>query len=187
MRGELMITRIYIDVDGVINSLSRSAPKQNTQWLGEWKSEYVKVHGSKYMILWSTELIHQLNLLDKRDDVEFIFLTTWQDSATTILAPLTGLNALNWKVLYPEHEDDIYDTKTWWKLTAIKNDLEDMVEDDIDYDQVVWIDDDLQYDKSSLDWAKTQEKDFLLVPPISVLGLTQKQISVIIDFIDGNL
>jgi hypothetical protein len=177
-----MITKIYLDIDGVINSLSRNPPRQNTGWPGEWKQEIVTVDRERYFILWSVDLINFLNIIDTIENVEFIFLTTWEDSATTVFAPLVGLNALNWRILHPEHEDDIYDAKNWWKLTAIKNDLANN-----EFDQVIWIDDDIAFDPASQIWAENYEKDILVISPYSTHGITRKQISVIINFINNKI
>jgi hypothetical protein len=177
-----MKTVIYIDIDGVINSLSRKPPKNNTNWHGTWRQKIANVHGGKYVILWSTELIEALNMLDTRDNVEFVFLTTWQESATTIFSPLTGLNSLYWDVLHPEDPDDIEDFTNWWKLDMIKKDLETR-----EHDQFIWIDDDLEYEREAKYWLSTLEKDVLAIAPVSVLGITKKQIDVIINFIDEDI
>lgn len=177
-----MKTVIYIDVDGVINSLSRKPPKNSTNWHGTWRQKNVQLHGGKYVILWSTELVEAINALDTRDDVEFVFLTTWQESATTILSPLTGLNSLYWDVLHPLTEDAEDDLVNWWKLDTIKEDLEIRKPD-----QFIWLDDDIAYDLKAQDWLSTLETDVLAIAPVSVLGITKKQIDVIINFIDEDI
>lgn len=172
-----MTTRIYLDIDGVINSLSKSAPKMNTQWLGEWGQE--KVIG--YPILWSLELIDHLNDIAIKEDVQFVILSTWQDHAINDLAPVVNLNATDtWDVLYPENQEDLYSFQNgWWKLHAIKKDVELY-----NPDKIIWLDDDISFESPAIKWITEQAEKILSICPYSTHGLTKKHIHDIINFIE---
>lgn len=172
------MTTIYLDVDGVLNSLSKNPPKKMTGWEGDWNKVKVTISdGNSYPILWAEELIQALNDLDSREDVTFKWLTTWQDDAVSSLSPVIGLGA-DWEVL---HGDNVYHsfTEDWWKLKAIREDI-----DKTQPERVVWIDDDITYDKKT--WSFLQEKGDTLysVAPVSTLGVTKKQINGILEFIN---
>lgn len=174
-----MTTVIYLDVDGVINSLSKSAPKQNTQWFGEWKQEIVQVHSGKYPILWSTELVKSLNEIVARPDVQLVWLTTWQDYAVSVLSPLIGLDVTGSEVLYPEDQEDMYDAQYWWKLQVIKKDVETRKPE-----KFIWIDDDFGFERAATMWVHSVEATVLPISPYSIYGITKKNISAIIEFIN---
>lgn len=173
------MTTIYLDVDGVLNSLSKNPPKSMTNWTGEWCKERVTISdGSTYPILWATELIDSLNTLAAREDVTFKWLTTWQDDAVNYLAPVLGLGS-DWTVL---HGNNVYHSlsEDWWKLKAISHDIEDTQPE-----KVVWIDDDIRYDKKTWTFLMNQGETIHAVSPVPVLGVTKKQVDGILEFIDA--
>src|SRR5690606_39765676 len=86
LRGTNMTekVRIYIDVDGVINAFSNAQP-----W-GKVKPSVTVAYG--YRITYHQGLIDALKDIDNsNDNVEFVWLTTWQTLARTDLAPAVGL------------------------------------------------------------------------------------------------
>lgn len=178
---------IFLDNDGVVNSLSKKPPKQNTGWLGAWSRVFVESsRGKSWPMLWSHELIAQLELLNQRDDVQFVVLSTWRQAAKDTVFPLMGLNTEGWPVLDAENVSDSYTggwmTKSskWWKLTEV----EDFVHDKPAEDRFVWLDDDLRYEDGAHKFASTGH-DFLLVAPEQTHGLTQTHIDRILKFINN--
>ncbi len=164
------MNNIYWDVDGCINAFSDKPPRQNTFWKGEWDS--AKVDGLP--ILWSKELVDEINKLDERPDVRSIWLTDWMGAATEHLAPAIGLKAADWKVL----TGDVH-AYPWWKLEAIQASIEEGKPD-----RVVWIDDNLKYSKEVREWLKENPQIHTVIPQ-SNHGVTKKQISGIIEFINA--
>lgn len=162
---------IYLDVDGVLNAYSKNPPRTNTQWSGTWGHQMI----TGFPILWSFELIEEINALAKRDGIEVKWLTTWQDSAASELSPVLGLNGEEWSFFETEDEDDLVN---WWKLAAIKKDIEESSPD-----KVVWIDDDIPFEKNAVQWSQSLDIPILTVSPNSNHGLTKKQWNGIIDFV----
>ena len=168
------MVNVYLDVDGVINAVSNKPPRVNTQWKGEWSKEPI----NGYSILWSHELVDAINQLAARDDVTIKWLTTWQEDAPQIFAPQTGINGEEWEVLYGNINDHWFTTGRWWKLQAIQEDL-----DKDPSDKVVWIDDDLGYDRSAQEWL-LNHPEIHVVSPVTAHGVTKKQFDGIMEFIN---
>lgn len=171
--AKLMIN-IYMDFDGVINALSGRGPKPNTGW-SNW--DLAKVAG--FPILWSPTLIHFLLEIEARPGVTIKWLTTWCEDAPKELSPHIGIGA-NWPVL-----GTLYDTEHrgglethWWKLEYLLRDVEETKPD-----KIVWLDDDIVYDR----WADVYTKEtanLLAISPNSSHGLTVKHIKDINTFIN---
>jgi len=87
-----MKTTIYLDVDGVLNAVSKKSPTLTATGWGEWKT--APVNG--WPILWAPELITALNELAAREDVTFKWLTTWTDDAAKVLSPAIGIEGQEW-------------------------------------------------------------------------------------------
>lgn len=166
---------IYLDLDGVVNSLSKKPPKQNTQWFGEWKEKTIE----GFRILWSTELVEALNSLAARDDVTIKFLTTWQDLAPVSFGPQVGLlGSENWAYYYASF-NEMEDLKSWWKLGKIQKSIEDDKPE-----KAVWLDDDILYDPAAMEWIG-EAPNLLAISPVSTHGLRAKDIAAIIEFLDS--
>lgn len=169
-----MKTIVYLDVDGVINAISDKPPRANTQWSGEWSREDCM----GFPILWSHELVERLNELALREDVTVKWLTTWQEHAPKDLCPVTGIQGQSWDVLYGDISDHWFTTGRWWKLDSIKEDI-----DKEQPDKVVWIDDDIGYDRGANEWLRSHP--ILAVCPNTNHGLSKKQFDGIMEFIDS--
>lgn len=160
---------IYFDFDGCMNPFSGRPPKQNTQWTGKWSAS--KLDG--IALLWSHELIEKINEIAARGNVRPIWLTDWQLQARDEIAPLIGLKG-PWEVLTGD-----LDEKPWWKLTALENFI---LENPAD--KHLWIDDNAGWHKEVLNWLKERPHVQTLVP-LSMHGVTKKQMNGIIEFIDS--
>lgn len=177
-----MNTRIYIDVDGVLNAFNMS--KWFKPSTGLWSSEYDTTIVLGYRITFNHELIDTLNELDELDNVEFVWLTTWTDSAPLHLAPAIGLDN-SWRVLKTDDAAPVYPgdrgATGWWKFGAIKDDL---VERPVD--QFVWIDDELVNRYGAKEWAMEEYPETsLLLSPDDTEGLHPLEVCAMIDFING--
>lgn len=162
-------TTIYLDVDGVLNAVSGRAPgKRFVGW-----EEYREVHVKGFRIHYAPALINALNKLAARDDVTFKWLTTWKHEAAGKLSAAIGLNGQDWEVL--DGDLHAWGGGAWWKLTAIRNDLNG---------RSIWIDDDISAEPVATDWAG-QRDELLLVSPSVGHGLTTQHLETITAYLDA--
>lgn len=164
---------IYIDVDGVINAASGKAPKQNTGWSGEWKQERI----AGYPILWSTELVDRLNVLAARDDIKFVWLTTWRSEAPQRLAPAIGLNGEDWDYV-DAPDEQLENFKHWWKLAAIRRKRKMQHPE-----KTVWIDDDIPFESNARKYLEDEGPSILAIAPNTNHGITKKHMEQIESFL----
>ncbi|TFD28667.1 hypothetical protein [Cryobacterium lyxosi] len=125
-------TRLYLDVDGTVSPIGTSPP-QGSGW-AEWGSG--RAFG--FHVIWAPGLIAELNLITARDDVQPVWLTSWEDYAASDLAPVTGLHAGDWPVL-PLRERNM-DSGSM-KLHALVEDVESQNRAGNHIDRIVWLDD----------------------------------------------
>jgi len=176
-----MKTRIYIDVDGVLNAFHprSKSPEEIAEASGwsSWKSK--RVNG--YVITWSEELVDELNALAARDDIEFVWLTTWRDEARTQISPALLLDGHNWRFLTDggEATGALWGKPNgpWWKLEVVR---EDVIRDPVD--NIVWIDDDLPLYPEALEWAS--ERGVVAVAPSQFYGLTREDLDDILKVVN---
>lgn len=163
---------IYQDVDGVLSPFSKGAPRTNTNWRGEWRTEQL----GGFPMLWSIELMDWLRILDGREDTTFKWLTSWEGDAPEFLSPSFGIGA-DWPVLGSNGTQD--DLKTWWKLRAMREDIEATQPD-----KVIWLDDDIPYDVGGKDFVREMGGRILAISPNKNHGLTAKHVACMIEFIE---
>lgn len=164
---------VYMDIDGVLSPFSSGAPRKNTLWTGEWRTERI----SGYSMLWSVELIEALKEIDSREDVHFCWLTSWEDDAVEFFAPVVGIGA-DWPVLRSNGWDD--DLTKWWKLRELKD--HSLITEP---SKMIWLDDDINYDVGGADHVRTMGDMMLAINPNKNHGLTKKHIRMINEFIDS--
>lgn len=161
--------RIYLDVDGVFNAVSRSRP----QW--GWKNAPKRVSVKGWPITYSPEFVAVINDASKTPGVDVFWLTTWCHDAVEHLAPALGIDGSEWPVVGYDHwrADD---ARSWWKLDAIREHLGD-------YDgPVLWIDDDLHYSLAAVEWLKANDH-VLGICPRAEVGVTKRQGDIIQRFV----
>ena len=163
-----MSTTIYLDVDGVLNAVSKKSPTLTATGWDEW--ETAPVNG--WPILWAPELITALNELAAREDVTFKWLTTWTDDAAKVLSPAIGINGQEWEVLHGD-QHAWGGRRGWWKLEAIRADVEET-----NPDLFIWIDDDLSMESEALEWVGDSDSR-VAISPFMREGLTRENIETI--------
>lgn len=169
-------TRIYLDVDGVLNALSFTNPPKDVVGWDEWESKVV----AGFSIQYSPQLIAELNLLSERDDVEFVWLTTWREMAGELIAPALGLKGENWVYLTDGKSAGGYSYNSWvvwWKLITIQEHVTNS------HTNFVWIDDDLFMNPDALSWVRGF-KNGMSICPRPTHGLTRDDVSAILRFIN---
>jgi len=186
-------TRIYLDVDGVLNAIPAASDiVTRTGWP---RFERVQVNG--YWITFAPELLRALEAIhdwthwsldgdEEEDSVEIVWLTTWREKATADLAPAIDFNAKHWRVVSDGDSAHGYvklgfsDYSYWWKVDALATDL---IENPVDY--VVWLDDDqVAYNDSVTSIIKKfNDTQFLTIAPHTTVGLTRDHIDLIRQFV----
>ena len=106
-----MVSRTYLDVDGVINSLN---PLRGRYWpvprseLSVHRCNGFNIHLPHYM----AGLIGALDI-----QTEIVWCTTWEDSANQWISPLIGLGER--RVIHPDPSDDTFG----WKEGSVLADM----------------------------------------------------------------
>lgn len=160
-----MKTTIYLDVDGVLNAVQKRNPSA-TGW-SLWESKPV----NGWPILFSPELIAELNAIAALPDVTFKWLTTWTDDAAKMLSPAIGINGQDWEVL--DGDQHGWRGRDWWKLQAIQADVLST-----EPDQFIWIDDDISAERSAIEWVDGRNNGYT-ISPFTVEALTREHIEEI--------
>ena len=159
--------RLYLDVDGVLNAVNFGLP----QW-GWGDPTRVEVNG--WPITHSPDLVAAINEVAATPGIGVYWLTTWCHDAPSKLAPALGLQGADWPVVgYDRWRSD--DHKAWWKLLAIQEHLDGFE------GGVLWIDDDLHYDRAAVEWLRDNPLVLGLCPRTEN-GITRRQADIVSDF-----
>lgn len=173
-----MHTTIYLDVDGVLNAVSKKTPALSLTGWENWQTKPV----NGWPILYSPDMIDALNELADRDDVTFKWLTTWTDDAAQVLSPAIGIHGETWGVLHGD-QHAWGGKQGWWKLEAIRADVATSSRGG---KRFIWIDDDLSAEREACDWLRARA-DVLGVSPSISRGLTRGDVESIRAFIAGGV
>lgn len=156
-----MKTTIYLDVDGVLNAVSKRTPSLKISGWDNWETKPV----NGWPILFSPDMIAAINELAADPDVTFKWLTTWTDDAAKVLSPAIGINGHEWEVLHGD-QHAWGGNRGWWKLDAIRDDAAPS-----DGQRYAWIDDDISAESSAIEWVQGRP-DVLAISPSTLQGLT---------------
>ncbi len=183
---------IALDVDGVINCFDEDPEIQGfddyrdikaSPGPNEWGG-----YERKYTITYSPSIIKRLLSWHESDKAEIRWLTTWGRGANLELSRKLGLPG-NFLVVGEKPDDagftplDTQNVKTvgadhWWKFTCVKR-----LADENPDARIVWIDDDLQFDRDAVEWVAAQSDRVLGVCPDTTYALTAQQLDLIEHFI----
>lgn len=154
------MTRLFLDVDGVINA-------QQPEGWGRCKRQ----HAEGYRITWAPKMISALFSLD----MELTWATTWRDKAPASIAPLIGVGYdAAW--LNPSDETCMMDWSIYWKFDAMKAELEfERLTDGF-----VWVDDEITAEH--VEWA--EENGGLAISPSHLTGISPKNIEEIEEYLN---
>ncbi|AYR01579.1 hypothetical protein PP639_gp079 [Arthrobacter phage Seahorse] len=167
-----MKTTIYLDVDGVLNAVSKRTPSLKISGWENWRTK--RVNG--WPILFSPDMVAALNELAERPDVTFKWLTTWTDDAAKVLSPAIGIDGQNWAALHGD-QHAWGGKRGWWKLDAIRDDAQPA-----DGQRYVWIDDDISAERQAIEWVQGRP-DVIAISPSTVQGLTRDDLEQVKAFI----
>jgi hypothetical protein len=107
-----MISRTYLDVDGVINSLN---PLGGHYWPVP-RSELTRHRCNGFDIHVPDHMTAIIGALDAQ--TEIVWCTTWEDSANTWIGPLVDLDRR--RVIHPDPTDETFS----WKEASVLADME---------------------------------------------------------------
>lgn len=169
----------YNDVDGEFNAYTDHrfdpAPREASGWTGNWNPLEI---GGAFPGWWSEEMVAEINRLTGHPLVAPKWLTTWEEGAPEQLAPALAIaGGESWPVLTGVEYDDPGNWQ-WWKLAALKNDLEASRPE-----AFIWIDDDISFDPGALQWLTTVAIPHLVIVPKTAVGVTRDHVQEIEAFI----
>lgn len=167
-----MTTTIYLDVDGVLNAVSKRTPSVKISGWDDWTIKRV----GRWPIHHSPAMIAELNALAAREDVTLKWLTTWEDAAANELSPAIGINGQEWEVLHGDQH--AWHGPDWWKLQAIRADVEASA------GNFIWIDDDISAERHAIEWAHGRD-DVMILSPASSQALTREDLNFAKSFISA--
>lgn len=172
----------FLDVDGVLNAITRSTPQSRITGSG-WASPFevknpAQFERTKFPIRWDPQIIERIAAVHTSGLAEVIWLTTWGHSANWTLRDLLGLpefrvladpESLNWQNRM--HRDD------WWKADPVRDYIAARQPK-----KVIWTDDDLGWNKPRLQDVLTRE-GVLTVSPHETKGLLPADLTRIEEFL----
>ena len=170
---------VYMDVDGVINSLSKDPDLGMVTGFNDYRK--ISVQGQhpldaqpvSFPIRYSPTLVTILNELSALPGVQFKWLTTWLDQAPKSLCSAIGLHGEYWPVLtgYSRESDNAWG---WWKFDAASADLARE-----NPTHVYWIDDDLHFVDKAMKWVQASTTVTGICPK-SAEGLRRDQVNALV-------
>lgn len=160
----LAVPRLFLDVDGVIAPMPKEprhgAPVLWREGLGPGRMHF------------RVDVIQRLTSLHTRGVVKVEWLTSWDESAAEVLAPIVGLPA--WPV------NARRDAPAWWQVPYET----DFWKERFVYvaleagERVVWCDDDIQFRANHAELAPFADSLFA-VSPSSAMGLSGEDLDAI--------
>lgn len=159
---------LYLDVDGVICPFGPAGTSA-------WGSEWCHADAGLLPVAYAQELVDGLNSLAVAPDVTCIWLTSWEEMAAQYLCPAIGLEGGRWPCLTADGGNT---GEGWWKLAALQEDLERS-----SAERIVWIDDQLRFEREAQDWARFLGARILLVSPHPRLGISPAELASVNSFL----
>lgn len=155
-----------LDVDGVLNALGG-----RPGWPGRARAELRTFGGGVTELHYAPALMRVLTLLHHRRLVEFRWLTTWEEDAPGVFAPLVGLD-VGARIAGRADDDE-----PWWKLRAFRSTCAG------DAPFVVWTEDELPDHPEVAEAVTDAERAgrALVLAPSPATGLTPGDIETVLD------
>lgn len=168
-----MTTRIYLDIDGVIN-----APYARKVWPEDRiRKGSALGEGHAYKIVWSPAMVKELN----ETDTEIVIASTWREDAILSIMPLVGLRRPV-RVLHPNGDrlaETTYPTMEW-KIPAVRQDIID----NPPLDGFIHIDDELDNHPT---WMEEIRKiGGLVIAPAHSTGITSRLLDIMREYISDS-
>lgn len=158
---------LYLDVDGVVCPFGASG---KTPWGSSWSL----ANAGMLEVAFAGELVDGLNRLARLPGLRCVWLTSWEDMAPQYLCPAIGLAGVRWSWLTAAGAGS---GDGWWKLTALQQDLDTSTPDGI-----VWIDDQLRYEREAQAWAAFLGERILVISPDPRMGISPAELEAVTAF-----
>jgi hypothetical protein len=158
---------LYLDVDGVVCPFGASG---KTPWGSGWSL----ANAGMLEVAFAGELVDGLNRLARLPGLRCVWLTSWEDMAPQYLCPAIGLAGGRWSWLTAA---GVGSGDGWWKLTALQEDLHTSTPDGI-----VWIDDQLRYEREAQAWAAFLGARILVISPDPRVGISPAELEAVTAF-----
>lgn len=168
-----------LDIDGVINAVAKRGDP-NVWPADSWLSTVASANGSIWPILFSAHVRDFINEMAASGQVDVRWHTTWQKQALHF-AQAVGIVELEVQDC-PEFQQDAWIgarhgySNRWWKIGAAERVVLD------EQRRLIWTDDDLLWEANNVAHFR---KDNLFIAPHTNLGLTNKALSSIREFVDA--
>lgn len=170
-------TRLYLDIDGVLNALSPNGSNGD-----EWNCRPKLFHACGFRLRVAMPMVHALERLIEAEDLELVWLTTWlrDDSVDEFVHQLGALKGGR-KLRYPA---GVGGPETWpdfhdWKWKELARDQSESPSD------FIWIDDD-----EVPIWRKflgdIPGGDVLAIAPMPYMGINRYHMDEIKRFLGRN-
>jgi hypothetical protein len=159
---------LYLDVDGVVCPFGASG---KTPWGSGWSL----ANAGMLEVAFAGELVDGLNRLARLPGLRCVWLTSWEDMAPQYLCPAIGLAGGRWWSWLTAAGAGSGDG--WWKLTALQEDL-----DTSPPDGIVWIDDQLRYEREAQAWAAFLGARILVISPDPRVGISPAELEAVTAF-----
>lgn len=157
-------TRLFLDVDGVINA-----------WYSKivWPEDSIREgRVGPYKIVWSQEMVD--HLFGPTLNLDIWWTTTWQDSANTSLSPLLFDEERSYEVVAPLSGEVTFPS-IYWKFESVEAEVA------ANPGPFVWIDDELA--PEHIEWAKSVGG--LAIASDQNFGITPANINTIKVYLGG--
>lgn len=166
-------TRLFLDVDGVINLYDRPDGDDTVRVQVFVPSRFEGQPPREYTVRFSPEIVRALGVLIVDLGLELVFLSTWNEgNAIQLLADKVGL-VTPFRVL-PPPLPRMSGYPRRWKVQALVRDLRKSPSD------FVWVDDEIGAQRKEA--AKAFPVQSLIIQPDSKMGLTAEHLADIRQF-----
>lgn len=189
-------TFLVYDFDGVFNVMYRSGTFKKNFYNPTDRFHYPNPHydlllreglrtAKKYEIVWSSELVEDVNTLAADDSVQVMWLTTWRKYSLNVAEDM-GFS-FNRPPVYLPWGPTEFSSDHFKKLTAFIKYFADFSKNDgmktVWIDDVVLKDSELVYEKVAAHSAMTSD-DLLLVAPDEKYGVSRDEMNDVRNFLN---
>ena len=169
-----MVPVWLLDIDGVINAVSRKPPKH--VWPeDQWTTGKARDKGRNWPMLGALPVMEFIRRVHETGQAEIRWHTTWQDKALEV-GEMFGLPefAVAKAPEFLERETDV-----WWKLPAAERVVREECR------PLIWADDDITWSLAhyDVDAELRAHAPALLISPDETTGLMRKHLRQISDFL----
>ena len=166
----------YLDVDGVLNAVPGPARRLRDQFEHTTLTVNDGTTTTEVPLWWRPAVVEAINAIARESLARVVWLTTWQEQARTLLAPLLGLDPFD--VATPSPGGASPEADDWWKVRTIRDHSDPA-------DRLVFTDDDLTRRTRTILRDRYEPDNLLLITPMPSPGLTDQHLREITTFLSA--